>query len=215
MERRVRDRTPSASSSRSNRFSTLREMFAIAESLWPADEFANFENGNGIQQFSGRDFKKQNFVRWAVTKGLDYQTTLGENPYKLGFLGGTDAHNGTPSDVVEDNYVGSHGGADDTPEARLSGEIPGWITGKDVNAGGHTGVYTTKLAHRQVALERGTDALRPTGEYNTASVNVSERAGCAQRRQERRLVRAAGPRRDLPRPCDRAGGVGRRQHALP
>jgi len=45
---------------------------------------------------------------------------------KLGFIGGTDNHNGAPSDVVEDNYIGSHGPADGTLEARRSGEIDGW-----------------------------------------------------------------------------------------
>jgi hypothetical protein len=135
---------------RRSHFEPLIEMMQIkgnsevVASLWPADEFADFENAEGMQQFNGRDFRKENFVRWAVTKGLDYQTRLGENPYKHGFVGGTDSHNGTPSDVVEDNYVGSHGGADNTPQLRLDGEIPGWINGKDVNPGGLTGIWAPK-----------------------------------------------------------------------
>jgi len=71
--------------------------------LWPADEFADFENGDSVGSFSGRTFKKENFVRWAVTKGLFWEAKLGENPYRLGFTGGTDNHNGLPSDVAEDD----------------------------------------------------------------------------------------------------------------
>ena len=81
-------------------FERLIEMMQIKgnsevhRSFWPADEFADFENGDSVGTFSGRTFKKENFVRWAVTKGLDYQAKLGANPYQLGFIGGTDNHNG-------------------------------------------------------------------------------------------------------------------------
>ena len=105
-------------------FERLIEMMQIKgnsevyRTFWPADEFAGFENADSVGTFSGRTFKKENFVRWAVTKGLDYQTKLGVNPYQLGFIGGTDNHNGLPSDVAEDDYIGSHGPADGTLEAR-------------------------------------------------------------------------------------------------
>jgi hypothetical protein len=122
------------------RFERLIEMMQIKgnsevhRSLWPADEFADFENGDSINTFSGRERIKQNYVRWAVIKGLDYQGKLGANPYQLGFVGGTDNHNGAPADVVEDNYtVGSHGPFDGTVEARREGEIEGWILSKDSN----------------------------------------------------------------------------------
>jgi hypothetical protein len=116
----------------------------VVQSLWPADEFANFENADSLATYSGRTFKKENFVRWAVAKGLDYQAKLGENPYKLGFIGGTDNHNGLPSDVAEDDYIGSHGPADGTLEARREGEIDGWIKAKESNPGSLSGVWATK-----------------------------------------------------------------------
>ena len=105
-------------------FERLIEMMQIKgnsevhRKFWPADEFAGFENADSVGSFSGREFKKEYFVRWAVTKGLDYQAKLGANPYQLGFIGGTDNHNGLPSDVAEDDYIGSHGPADGTLEAR-------------------------------------------------------------------------------------------------
>jgi hypothetical protein len=116
----------------------------VIPKFWPADEFANFENAVSLQTFSGRTYRKDNFVRWAVVKGLDYQTKLGVNPYQLGFIGGTDNHNGLPSDVAEDNYIGSHGGADKTVELRRTGEIDGWLKGPDANPGSLAAVWATK-----------------------------------------------------------------------
>ena len=122
-------------------FERLIEMMQIKgnsevhRTFWPADEFADFENGDSVATFSGRTFKKENFVRWAVTKGLDYQAKLGANPYQLGFIGGTDNHNGAPGDVVEDNYIGSHGPADGTLKDRREGEIDGWIKARESSPG--------------------------------------------------------------------------------
>jgi hypothetical protein len=79
-----------------------------------------------------------------VTKGLDYQAKLGANPYQLGFIGGTDNHNGAPSDVAEDNYIGSHGPADGTVKDRREGEIDGWIKARESNPGSLSGVWATK-----------------------------------------------------------------------
>jgi hypothetical protein len=131
-------------------FERLIEMMQIKgnsevhRKFWPADEFANFENGDSVGTFSGRAFKPQNFVRWAVIKGLDYQTKLGANPYHLGFTGGTDNHNGLPSDVAENDYIGSHGPADGSLEARRTGEIDGWIKAKESNPGSIAAVWATK-----------------------------------------------------------------------
>jgi hypothetical protein len=113
--------------------------------FWSADEFSSFENADSIGDYSDRDYRKygkKNWVRYAVTKGLAYQATLGANPFHYGFVGGTDNHNGLMSNVDEDNFaVGSHGAADNTVEKRRSGEVGGWIKGKDLNPGALTGVW--------------------------------------------------------------------------
>ncbi|MBI5551064.1 MAG: DUF3604 domain-containing protein [Desulfobacterales bacterium] len=116
----------------------------VHRKFWPADEFADFENGDSVGTFSGRTFKKENFVRWAVTKGLAYEAKLGENPYRLGFIGGTDNHNGLPGDVAENDYIGSHGPADGTLKERREGEIDGWIKAKESNPGSLAGVWATR-----------------------------------------------------------------------
>jgi len=131
-------------------FERLIEMMQIKgnsevhRKFWPADEFAGFENADSVGTFSNRAFKKEYFVRWAVIKGLDYQQKLGVNPYHLGFTGGTDNHNGLPSDVAENDYIGSHGPADGTLDARRTGEIDGWIKAKESSPGTIAAVWATR-----------------------------------------------------------------------
>ncbi|MGA8032755.1 MAG: DUF3604 domain-containing protein [Casimicrobiaceae bacterium] len=134
-----------------NRFEPLIEMMQVKgnsevhRSFWAADEFANFENADSLGDYSGRDLKKfgkHNWVRWGLGKGLAYEKSLGVNPFHYGIVGGTDNHNGTPSDVEEDNFLaGSHGAADNTVELRRNGEVGGWLKGKDLNPGALTGVW--------------------------------------------------------------------------
>jgi len=132
-------------------FEPLIEMMQIKgnsevhRKFWVADEFSDFENADSIQDYSGRTFQKEDFVRYGVIKGLDYQQKLGANPYHYGFVGGTDNHNGTPSNVAEDNFMaGSHGAADGTVERRRTSEVGGWIKGPDLNPGALTGVWARK-----------------------------------------------------------------------
>ena len=161
---------------RRSHFEPLIEMMQIKgnsevhRKFWPADEFADFENSDSIQNSSGREFKKEFFVRAAITKGLVYDKDLGANPYKLGFVGGTDSHNGTPSDVVEDNYQGSHGGADGPIERRLTKDITGWIDGKDSNPGSITGVWAPKNTRGAIY-----DALRTRETFATSGTRIRPR----------------------------------------
>ncbi|MGB5404763.1 MAG: DUF3604 domain-containing protein, partial [Robiginitalea sp.] len=97
-----------------------------------------------IQNYSDRTFEERNFVRYGLKRGLKYQKDISMNPFKYGFAGGTDNHNGSPGNVEEDNYsVGSHGLADQTAENRLNNSIDGWATAYDINPGALTGVWAT------------------------------------------------------------------------
>ena len=104
-------------------------------------------------------------MRWGVTKGLAYEKSLGANPYHYGFVGGTDNHNGMPSNVDEDNFaVGSHGAADGTVERRRTGEIGGWLKGPDLEP---------RLADRRLGAAehpRG-DLGRPEGARDASSTS--------------------------------------------
>ena len=116
----------------------------VHRKFWSADEFADFENADSIQKNSGRTFQKMDFVREGLKLGLAHERELGANPFKYGFIGGTDNHNGVPSDVAEDSFVGGHGPEDGTVEARRTGGVGGWIDGKDLSIGSLAGVWATE-----------------------------------------------------------------------
>ncbi|MEB3319308.1 MAG: DUF3604 domain-containing protein [Cyanobium sp.] len=142
------------------RFEPLIEMMQVkgnsevVRSFWGNDEFAGFENADSIQQFGGRTFRKGDFVRAGVIRGLALQKGLGVNPFKYGFAGGTDTHNGTTGNTAEDNFMaGSHGAADGTVEARRTANVEGWMTARDINPGSLTGVWAT--SNRREAIWDG------------------------------------------------------------
>ncbi len=116
----------------------------VHRNFWEADEFANFENADSLAENSGRTLDKRNYVRWGVIQGLAYEQKLGVNPFKLGFVGGTDDHNGLPSEVAEKGWNGGHGEEDGSVQARRVGGVGGWAKGKDLNPGAITGVWATE-----------------------------------------------------------------------
>jgi hypothetical protein len=63
--------------------------------LWKNDEFADFEN------YTDRDPIEQNYVRYALKKGLEHNEHLGINPFKYGMIGSTDTHNGMAGNTEE------------------------------------------------------------------------------------------------------------------
>jgi hypothetical protein len=142
----------------------------VVAKLWPTDEFADFENAESMQKYDERTFKKENFVRWAVIGGLVYEKKLGANPWKLGFVGGTDNHNGLPGDVVEDNVVGTHGGYDDTAEKRRTAEVGGWISNRETSPGAITGVWATRNTRGAVW-----DAMRARETFATSGTRIRPR----------------------------------------
>ena len=159
----------------------------VVASLWPADEFADFENAESLQTHSDRTYRKENFVRWAVTKGLDYEAKLGANPWKLGFIGGTDNHNALPGDASEAIYIGSHGVADGTIEQRREGEIDGWVKGPEANPGSIAGVWATKNTRGAIF-----DAMQARETFVTSGPRIRPRffggAGLAETDDPVRMV---------------------------
>ena len=113
----------------------------VYRTFWAADEFADFENADSIGNFSGRVPLKENYVRYGVVQGMADQQQLGINPFKLGFVGGTDSHNGLMGDTDEDNFVGGHGAEDATPERRRSAVVGGWIAAREQTTGSLTAVW--------------------------------------------------------------------------
>lgn len=143
----------------------------VHRKFWAADEFANFENADSMASYSGRVARKENFVRYGLVKGLEYERNLGANPYKYGVVGGTDSHNGTPGDTDEGNFrVGSHGAADGTVERRRTAEVGGWIAGIDLNPGALTGVWATSNTRGAIW-----DAMKAKETFATSGVRIKVR----------------------------------------
>ena len=135
---------------RRQHFEPLVEMMQIKgnsevhRKFWAGDEFADFENADSIQKYSDRVFQKRDFVREGLKLGVAFEKQLGTNPFKYGIIGGTDNHNGVPSDVAEDSFVGGHGPEDGSVERRRTGGVGGWIDGKDLSIGSLAGVWATE-----------------------------------------------------------------------
>ena len=118
----------------------------VQRKYWPNDEFANFENADSIAKFSGRVADPRNYVRWGLIEGLNWENKLGINPFKVGFVGGTDNHNGLSAEVMEagsfgKGWQGAHGLEDGTVQRRREADVGGWLDGNDENPGALTGVW--------------------------------------------------------------------------
>ncbi len=124
--------------------------------LSPNDEFADYElypftfSQGGIPPPSQ---PKHSYVREALGNGLAFEKSLGTNPFKFGFIGSSDGHNGA-SAVEEDNFIGKLGTADATPEIRMN-ELPLRPT-KFFSAAGLAGVWAKENTRAAIfeAMER-------------------------------------------------------------
>ena len=124
--------------------------------LSPNDEFADYElypftfSSSGIPPPSQ---PKHSYVREALGNGLALEKSLGTNPFKFGFIGSSDGHNGA-SAVEEDNFIGKLGTADATPERRMN-ELPLRPT-KFFSAAGLAGVWAKENTREAIfaAMER-------------------------------------------------------------
>jgi len=65
--------------------------------LSPNDEFAGFEIRNKLLIGTPIKAMPGSFARPALLEGLGMESSLGVNPYKFGFVGGTDSHNSLSS----------------------------------------------------------------------------------------------------------------------
>ena len=142
----------------------------VTRQFWEADEFSGFENAPSIAEFSGRVPLKQNYVRYGVVQGMAVEQEVGANPFRLGFVGGTDSHNGIMGDTDEDNFVGAHGAEDATPERRQSAVVGGWLTARDQSPGSLTGVWAPSNTREDIW-----DAIHAREVYATSGPRMAVR----------------------------------------
>jgi len=109
------------------------------------------------------------FLRNTLLEGLTEEHRLGVNPYRLGFIGSTDTHNGTPGHVDSENFMGHVGVVDATPEGRL-GE--GTVTHDTLenNPGGLAAVWAEENSRNAIF-----DAVRRRETYATSGPRIALR----------------------------------------
>ncbi len=142
----------------------------VHRKFWAADEFADFENADSIQKNSGRIFRKRDFVRGGLIEGIAQEASLGANPFKYGFIGGTDNHNGLMSAVAEDTFFGAHGPEDGSVERRRTGDVLGWIDGKDLSIGSIGGVWAIENTRAAIF-----DAMKRRETFATSGPRIKVR----------------------------------------
>jgi hypothetical protein len=127
-----------------------------------ADELCTFEQDPQAHQ--GPDegpppidrYPRRNMVRNTLRDGLALEQHLGVNPFRLGFVGGTDTHNGTAGSVDEAGWEGGQGNNDATPAIQISRQLR-------TNPGGLTVVWAEENSRDAIF-----DALRRRETYATS-----------------------------------------------
>jgi hypothetical protein len=87
--------------------------------LSPNDEFANFELFQNLLSVAQPSQIKNGYIREGLGRGMVLQESLGTNPFKYGFVAGSDSHS-SYSPNEEWNFHGSHAALDDTAAKRLN-----------------------------------------------------------------------------------------------
>jgi len=138
--------------------------------LSPTDEFADFETYNFVLTPDGRtpDPTEGDYARSGLKRGLAIGAEVGENPFKFGMIGSTDAHTGM-SAVEEWNFAGK-GQHDATPEQRPHPTGLGSSLGWDMGAAGYAGVWATENTRQALV-----DAFKRKEVYATTGPRMTVR----------------------------------------
>lgn len=113
----------------------------------PTDQVCDTPGAGGMRLLGC--VHRLDFVRNVWLEGLAERRRLGVDPYRLGVIGSTDTHNGTPGHVEPSMFPGHVGIADDTDAERV-GEGNATHDGVINNPGGLAGVW---------AVENSRDAI--------------------------------------------------------
>jgi hypothetical protein len=144
--------------------------------LSPNDEFADYETwdlGNlDMSELKTDAMLPGEYVRSGLRRGLEFQQSLGVNPYKFGLIGSTDSHTSLPA-VEENNFFGKHSGVEPDPHrwdhVQVGGE-KGKILGWQMAAGGYAAVWA-----RENTREALWDAMKNKETYATTGTRMKVR----------------------------------------
>jgi uncharacterized protein DUF3604 len=109
------------------------------------DELCNFEKlpyssflGKYVEFMREPPANDTRYMREALREGFRLEKDLGVNPFKSGFIGGTDTHISAPGSVSEENYAGHHGDQNFSNELPVEKQLPDLI---ESGPGGLTVIY--------------------------------------------------------------------------
>jgi len=153
--------------------------------LGGTDEFCDYEEWRGPEvEDCGPDGKsfgalmdqgcvsRKDYIRYALLEGFREQKRIGVNPFKIGIVAATDAHNANPGDVEEYSYQGWGGTPDSTREARLDpGNSPINATNSVAsNPGGLAGVWAEENSRDSIF-----DAMKRRETFGTSGPRITAR----------------------------------------
>jgi hypothetical protein len=135
--------------------------------LSPNDEFASFEQFPNMINVGLPGQIKYGFFRQALADGMILEDKLGTNPFKMGVVAGADNHSGYSANE-ENNFHGSHGGTDDTPQKRLNPAIgPDGVAGPVISSAGTTAIWAEENTREAIY-----DAMKSKEVYGTSGTLI-------------------------------------------
>jgi hypothetical protein len=146
--------------------------------LSPDDEFANFERWDKTNIMGSKDDKPEdqpfNYLRPSLTRGLAYEARIGVNPFKLGFVGGTDSHTGLTT-VDADNFFGMTPSGEPSPGRLTAASLKSDMKVKlpsvaEVDSSGLSAVWAPENTRTAIF-----DALRRKEVYATTGPRITVR----------------------------------------
>lgn len=136
--------------------------------LSPNDEFANFEIHTDLLIGGQATPKAGDYARTALLRGLQIQKQVGENPFKLGFIGSSDSHTGLAT-VEENNFLGKTV-RDTLPQERLDSPLTALFHSWEMSASGIAAVWAEENTRDSIAA-----AFKRREVYGTSGPRMSLR----------------------------------------
>jgi hypothetical protein len=103
-------------------------------------------------------YPRRNLVRPTLEDGLSFEEKLGVNPFRFGFVGSTDTHDGTAGNTSEVNWPGGQGANDGSPALQISEQIrtnPGGLAVVWAEENSRDAIFSA-LARRETYATSGT-----------------------------------------------------------
>jgi hypothetical protein len=137
------------------------------------------ESGGGAMASRGCQ-SRYDFARFTLIEGLREEAKLGVNPYRHGWIGGTDTHNGTPGATDEASYPGHNGVTDATLQERIGGDSGGGYVQNPLRSpGGLAGIWAEENTRDALF-----DAMKRRETFATSGTRITPRLIASAARPE-------------------------------